>query len=58
MHKHRHNARIVWRRKYLPLGEGGRRIVKSSATLFRNKIDRGKIIEAFTGTRVDKMDNL
>ena len=37
--------------------EGGRQIVKSSATLFRNEINRRKIIETFTRTSIDKINH-
>ena len=37
--------------------EGGRQIVKSSATLFRNEINRRKIIETFTRTSIDETNH-
>ena len=44
-------------KRAFPAGEGGRQIVKSSATLFRDEIQGGKVIKAFTRTRVDEMNN-
>ena len=44
-------------KKPSPVGEGGRQIVKSSATLFINEINRIKIIETFTRTSIDKINH-
>lgn len=35
----------------------GRQVVKSSATLFRDKIKRREIIQTFTRTGIDEMNN-
>ena len=40
-----------------PCGGGGRQVVKSSATLFRDKIKRREIIQTFTRTGIDEMNN-
>ena len=40
-----------------PFDEEHGQVVKSSATLFKNKIDRRKIVEAFTRSRINEMNN-
>ena len=40
-----------------PLREGARQVVKSSATLFRDKIEWREIIQTFTRTGIDEMNN-
>ena len=37
---------------------GGRQVVKSSATLFRNEINGRKIVKTFTRTRVNEVNYL
>ena len=43
--------------KYRPQFTEGRQVVNSSATLFRNEINGGKIIKTFTRTRVNEMNH-